>query len=132
MVLYIFAGIGFALLVLPGLYILARFLPWVPAIVFENAGWSGLTRAQELTEGYRWPLAGAIALFALLAIGLMMLLAPLAFLGDAAGGVLLVLVQAVGMAVYYALIAIFTAQIYARLREIKEGLGTAEIAATIQ
>jgi hypothetical protein len=130
-ILYVLAGVGIALFVLPGLYVLARFLPWVAAIVFENAGWSGLTRAQELTEGYRWPLAGAIALFALLGLALAGVLAPFIALGATAGGLLLVPIQAAGTALYYALLAIFTALVYARLREIHEGMSTADIAASI-
>jgi hypothetical protein len=129
--LYVVAGLAFALLVVPGLYVLARFLPWVPAIVFENAGWSGLTRGQELTEGYRWPIAGAMLLFGLLGIGLALLVAPVAVAAGALSPLVLVLVEAVATAVCYALSAVFTALVYARLREIGEGVSVADIAATI-
>lgn len=127
--LYAMAGVGFTLLLVPGLYVMARYLPWVPAIVFENAGWKGLTRAQELTAGYRWPLVGAVVLMGLVIVAMILFLSPLALMGG--GGLVTVLFEGVISGLYYALLAIFTALIYARLREIKEGMTTADIAATI-
>lgn len=123
-------GFGFVLLILPGLYVAARYLPWTAAVVFENAGWSGLGRGQELTEGYRWPLVGAVTLMGLVVIAILLALGPaLVALGEA--GLVGALVEGVLTAVYYALIAVFTALVYIRLREIKDGLSPADIAATI-
>jgi hypothetical protein len=124
------AGVGFAALFVPGLYVLARYLPLVPAIVFENAGWSGLGRAQDLTEGYRWPIAGAILAMGAIGIGLLVVLGPVLM---AAGQslVLAVLLEAVFSGLYYALAAIFTALVYLRLREIREGTTADDIAAGI-
>lgn len=124
------AGLAAIFLIVPGLYVLARFLPWVEAVVFEDAGWSGLGRAQDLTEGYRWPLVGAVVLMALAVVVLMLLTLPLFYMA-ASLGLLSALLQAVISGAYYALIAIYTALIYARLREIKEGLSIEQIAATI-
>jgi hypothetical protein len=122
--------IGFALFILPGLYVIARYLVYVPAIVFEDAGFAGINRAQDLTRFYRWPLVGAVLLVGLLMLGVTLVLGPLAY--AAAGiGVLILLADAILAALYYALIAIFTALVYARLREIKEGLDPRAIAATI-
>ncbi len=42
-----------------------------------------------------------------------------------------VLLEGLVSGFYYALIAVFTAVVYVRLREIKEGLGAAELAQTI-
>jgi hypothetical protein len=130
--LYVLAGIGLALFVIPGLYILARFLPWVAAIVFEDAGWSGLTRAQELTEGYRWPLVGTLLLFMVAGISVAFLMAPVIALATQAGGLVLAIVEAAATALYYALIAVFTALVYARLRELREGMSVEAIAASIE
>lgn len=122
---------GVVLAVLPGLYIAARWLPWAQAVLFENLGWSGLGRAQALTEGRRWPLVGALVLMALpvtailVAAGLV-----LAFVGD--GPVVVVaLTEAVATAIYYGLVACFTALAYLRLRALAEGLDAAAIAAAI-
>lgn len=117
-------------LILPGLYLLARFLPWAPAALFENAGWGGLGRAQELTKGYRWPIVGGI-----LALGLALLLALLVFgpLAVRAEGSLLlsVLIEGVFGGLSYAVFAAFTGLVYLRLREIQEGLSPKDVAATI-
>jgi hypothetical protein len=130
--LYLMAGIGLALFILPGLYVLARFWPWVAAVVFENAGWSGLSRGQELTEGYRWPLAGGLALYLLLIVVVTLFLAPFVALGVEAGPLLLVPVEAALSAILYAMVAVFTALVYVRLRQIKENVTPADIAATIE
>jgi hypothetical protein len=131
-ILYVLAGIGLVLFILPGLYVLARYWPWIAAIVFEDAGWSGFSRAQELTDGYRLPLIGAIALFALLGALILFFLLPFAALGAEAGTLLQIPIAAAVSAIFYALIAVFIALVYARLREIKEGMSQADIAATIE
>ncbi len=123
-------GLALALFIVPGLYVFARFLPWVEAVVFEDAGWSGLGRAQQLTEGYRWPLAGAVLLMGMIVFGLFLLITPL-LVSAADSGFALTVIGAFASALYYSLGAIFTALIYARLREIKEGMTIEQIAATI-
>lgn len=122
--------LGVAALIVPGLYIAGRFLPWTPAVVFENAGWSGLGRAQELTEGYRWPLAGAVlAMGILCALGFAALLPVAALAQDSFA--IAILVDATFSTLVYLLGAAFVAAAYLRLREIREGVGLAEVAASL-
>lgn len=122
--------LGVAALIVPGLYIAGRFLPWTPAVVFENAGWSGLGRAQELTEGYRWPLAGAVlAMGILCALGFAALL-PVVALAQGSFAIA-ILVDATFSTLVYLLGAAFVAAAYLRLREIREGVGLAEVAASL-
>lgn len=123
-------GLGTVLLVAPGLYIIGRYLPWTPAVVFENAGWSGLQRAQALTEGYRWPLAGAALLLGALLIVAVLVLSPLLSAATTSAA-LAILIEGVFSGFYYSLIAIFTALVYMRLREIKEGMTAGQIAESI-
>jgi hypothetical protein len=130
LVLSIATGFGLILFVIPGLYVIARYLPWVQTVVFEDAGWSGIGRAQELTEGYRWPLMGAVLAVALVVLAIAVLLSPVAGL-IAGAGILGVLIEAVFAALYYALMAIFTALAYLRLREIKEGTSLPQISGEI-
>ncbi len=128
--LSIAAALGAVFFIVPGLYILARFLPWVEAVVFEDVGWGGLSRAQDLTEGYRWPLVGAVLLMGAIVVTIIVAISPIVF-ALAGSGLVVVLLEAVVTGFYYALIAIFTALIYARLREVKEGMTIPRIAATI-
>ncbi len=127
-------GLGILLFVVPGLYLAARYLPWTPAIVFENAGWSGLSRAQELTLGYRWPIAGAMLVFGILMVAVAVVSTAIfaAVSGGGEPGLAGLLIAAMSTALYYAFGAVFTALVYARLREIHEGLSVADIAALIE
>ncbi len=130
-------GVGMLLFIIPGFYVAARFLPWVQATVCEDAGWSGLSRAQELTEGYRWPLVGAALVVGIViisaggvigiiaGIGTMILAIPLETFS--VGGWPAVVFNAGISGLFYALLVIFTTLVYARLREIKEGVGIAQI-----
>ncbi|MBA3325930.1 MAG: hypothetical protein H0T41_11935 [Rhodobacteraceae bacterium] len=122
--------LGTLFLLVPGFYIFARFLPWTPAVVFENAGWSGLGRAQALTEGYRWPLVGATLLLGLAGVAIGAALAPL-FVYAKDSAVLVLLLESLFQAFVWALSAILIAQVYLRLRALKEDTMIAEIAASI-
>jgi hypothetical protein len=115
--LSVVAGIGLVLFVLPGLYIMARFLPWIAVVAAEDAGWAGLTRAQELTEGSRMRISVAVFLIAAFGIGAALLLGPVVALAASAGIAALVVLEAVGTAFYYGLSAAFTALVYVRLRQ---------------
>lgn len=132
LVLSIAIAVGFVFLVLPGLYVAARYFPYVPATVFEDAGWQGTNRAEALTLGYRWPLAAAVAVFAAAALGVF-LLAGMPFLLAAAslGTLPGILADATLAALGYSLLAAFSAVVYLRLRALREGLAPEDIAATI-
>jgi hypothetical protein len=64
-------------------------------------------------------------------VALTLLLAPLLFASAAAGAAFGILAEAAISAVYYGLIAVFTALAYLRLRALKEGMDAAAVAATI-
>lgn len=129
--LYMVAGIGLAFFVLPGFYILARFLPWLATILVEDEGWSGLTRAQELTQGQRLSLVGAIAVLAVLGIAAAFLLSPFVALAASAGSPALVLLEAAATALWFAVAACFTAVAYLRLHAISEETDPASTAETV-
>lgn len=121
-------GIGIVFLVVPGLYAAARYLPYAATTVFEDAGWQGITRAETLTRGYRWPLAGLLAVFFLL---ILLVGIPAGVLAGALGPVAAFLSEAFYAAFGYLLGAAFTAAVYLRLRQLQDGVSTAEIAATV-
>lgn len=132
LVYYIAAGIGFVLLIVPGLYILARYSPLVPAIVFEDTGWAGLTRARDLTRGYRWPLVGLLlALSAIFVVFATALGFALAITQPVIGGGIAFLAEVILTALYTAYGALVTGLVYLRLRALNEGMSLPDIAATI-
>lgn len=134
-------GMGLVALLIPGLYLMARFAVLPMAVLADDAGFSGLRRASQLTEGYRWPILGAMLIMLLLttAITLAVFLAPvLAMDGtvETAPGdpdfAILMLSQSLATAAQYALIAVFIAQLYLRLREIKDGSAVGDVAAIFE
>ncbi len=140
--------VGFLLLVVPGLYIAARFWVMVPAMLVEPAGWGALGRASRLSKGYRWPMVGALIVIVIMLIILSLIInavAGLLLFGSMtgalspensaellapSGGAMIIsaVLQAIGGALTYGLLAIFTALLYARLREIKEGTSVEDLA----
>lgn len=122
--------IGLALLVVPGLWILALFSVLAPAIVIEKAGFGGLGRSAALTKEYRWPIVGLIVLFLLILIGINMVIGVASALVSMLFGnlVLDLILEALVSTFGAGLFSILIALIYARLREIKEGVSVDQIA----
>jgi hypothetical protein len=125
-------AIGLVFLVLPGLYVAGRYLPYVPATVFEDRGWEGTSRAEELTRGYRWPLVGALVVFGAMVLAFVLVIGLFVGMGTGTlGRVPTMLVGAAVTAACYAVFATFTAVVYLRLRALREGLSPSDIAATV-
>jgi len=105
----ILATIGFLFFIIPGLWIYGVYSVLVPAIVIERAGFGAMRRSQALTKEYRWPVIGAVLL-------------------------VLICASLLNMAAVFgvALISISVALIYARLREIKEGVGVDNLVAVFE
>ncbi|MHA3914039.1 hypothetical protein [Halovulum sp. GXIMD14793] len=53
-------GAGLILVIVPGLYLAACFYVLVPAIMIEQAGFSGMGRSLDLTNGYRFSIVGLV------------------------------------------------------------------------
>ena len=125
--------IGLFLLIIPGIYIAARFSVLVPAIIVDGAGWSGMGRAQELTKEYRWPIVGALILIALALIAVSLVFAGLVYLAYSLTGLVgYVLVLTVGNTLTTGIIGCFSALLFARLRELKDGVGMTDIATVFE
>ena len=128
-------GLAAVVLILPGLWVYAVFSVMVPAVVIERAGFGGLARSTELTKGFRWPILGALILVGLctgvltFVIGFLTGYIGSSIAGSVIGTVVMVLGVSALTAVSYGLSGIAVALIYARLREIKEGLSVDQIAA---
>lgn len=132
LVLSIAIAIGMVFLIVPGLYVAGRYLPYVVTTVFEDRGWQGTNRAEELTEGYRWPLAWTLVLFGVLMLAFFMAVGiPLSVAAAGLGVVPAVLVGAALTAFAYVVFAAFSAVVYLRLRELREGADAAQVAGEI-
>lgn len=136
----IVAGVGYLLLIVPGLYLTAMFYVYVPAIVFENKGFSGLGRSISLTSGYRWAIVGLMLIFFALVFAISLVIGVVAGVtsvltvgvngaADPGTGFFLVLglFNAVSSALVTPVGIIASALVFTRLREIKEGGSTEEL-----
>lgn len=125
--------IGMMLFLIPGLWVMAVWSAVIPAIVIERAGFSSLGRSATLTKGYRWPIVGTMVLLAVCMMILSVVLlsitgALVAMIGGTPAVVAGVLLYAVASAAGYGIFYIGVALIYARLREIKEGISVETLA----
>ncbi|MEL7114724.1 MAG: hypothetical protein AAGP08_03895 [Pseudomonadota bacterium] len=130
----ILVAIGAIALLIGALWVYAVFCVMSPAVVIERAGFGALGRSAGLTKGYRWPIVGVLIVVWVLifllqfAAGFVLGLLATGLTGSTGGllfyGILFSLIGAFG----YGMGGISVALIYARLREIKEGIGVDEIA----
>lgn len=134
-ILAIVAGIATGLaslaLIIPGLWVYAVFSVFVPAVVVDRAGFGALGRSAQLTKGYRWPIVGTVVIIGICTFVLSFVANFIAGLVDTVGlgTPISVVVAALVNAAVYGLSGISVALIYARLREIKEGVGIDDLAA---
>ena len=121
-------GIGFVLLVIPG--VIAMVMLWVaiPAAVVERLGVIGsLKRSAELTRGYRWKVLGIVLIVMVIAYMSAFLFAGWLFFSPHGP-----VVHSIGLYVARAIYGVVTATVacvgYYYLRAAKEGVDIAEIA----
>ncbi|MET1415956.1 hypothetical protein ABVF61_27045 [Roseibium sp. HPY-6] len=123
-------GLAALAFVLPGLWVYAVFSVMEPAVVIERLGFKGLGRSEKLTKDYRWPIVGALVITWICALVIIIIALVVADLALTSGILAVsIVIYAALTAVGTGLISILTALIYARLREIKEGVSVDEIAA---
>lgn len=132
-VTYLAFTLGLMLLVIPGFWVLAVFFVVVPAIVIDQAGFGGMGRSMSLTKEYRWPIVGAFIIMFICTVLISVLAGFLlglvgAAIGGAAGIIVSLILAGCLYAITNGLMGITIALVYARLREIKEGIGIDKIA----
>lgn len=118
-------------LLVPALWLYAVWSVALPAILIEGHGVAALKRSAALTRGYRWP---ALAALAGLAVCSILLWTALGFVVDLLAGwapASALVLNAVGVLVTGGVFHVGTTLIYARLREIKEGVDTDTIAVVV-
>jgi len=125
--------LGVLLYLLPVSLIFAAFSVTVPAMLVEMIGLSSISRSIDLTKGYRWSIAGVIAVIGAPTVILTLIAGnlilssitlndagtglPLEFSGDS---VLLILAVILALAFAMAVFSTAVTLTYLRLREIKE------------
>jgi hypothetical protein len=146
LVILLFAAPGFVTrdstlmiaMVIPGaalaIYIAAIWAFVTPAIVMEKAGFRSFARSAALTRNYRWPIFTAILLIVLLGVGYSQATKfaldtlfvsefgiPSSFFFHNS-------LQVIAGAILVGFTGVFSATLYARMREIKDGTTVANLA----
>lgn len=128
-------GIGFVLLIVPGVMVYCATAVAVPALIEERRGvYESIERSRALTRGTRWQVFGLVAIcwiFAAVIQGLVGLVrsalsgvAEPAIPDPAIAGI----AEAVSASLSTMIIAVITAALYVELREVKEGATVNELA----
>lgn len=136
----ILTGLGAIALLIGALWVYAVFSVTTPAIVIEGAGFRGMGRSAALTKEYRWPIMGALLLVFLISmllnvavqfiVGLFTF--PSAEAGSTLGIALLIVVMSILQSLTLGLSSITSALIFARLKEIKEGVSVDRLASVFE
>ncbi|MGA0544036.1 YciC family protein [Brevundimonas sp. VNH65] len=128
-------GLGFILLVVPGIILSVIWSASTGALVVENRGiFESLQRSRDLTRGYRWPIFGLIIIYVILSMVIGLLVGGV---GAATGGGFMtgspnVAVNMAATAITNILSGIVAgagaASLYYELRSVKEGVGPEQLA----
>lgn len=121
----IVVGVGFLLLIVPGIIFYIALSVAIPALVEEDLGViASMTRSWELTRGSRWRIFG---LFIILIIAYLVVSAILSFLTSMLGlgfGAFSSIMEGVLAMVFALLTATAAASLYIELRLVKDGATT--------
>ncbi|TCT34796.1 hypothetical protein [Martelella mediterranea] len=119
--------IGSMLFLVPGLWLAGVWAVCVPAIMIEGLGIGALARSSRLTKEYRWPIVGFVVLtYIIISVITFLVAMAAAFLPVPA--ILVAIILGLINGVTTALVSIAVSVAYARLRDIKEGVGYADLA----
>jgi hypothetical protein len=121
-------GLGFILLIIPGLILMTMWFVATPACVVEQLGpFQSMKRSSQLTKGHRWKIFGLI--FVLLIISSIISPALTVSLAAIGGRLLAVTGSVIWHGVWGAFYAIAVVVTYHDLRVAKEGIDIEQIAA---
>jgi hypothetical protein len=121
------AGVGFLLLIIPGIILMIRWSVALPACVVEGLGpVASLGRSANLTKGYRWKIFG---IFLLMWLASILVGSLIGLLSDPFGLTATFIANFVWNAVWAAYYNSVLVMTYHDLRVAKEGIDTDQIAA---
>ncbi|MCF2903856.1 hypothetical protein L0666_02555 [Octadecabacter sp. CECT 8868] len=120
---------GAIALIIGALWVYAVFYVMAPVAVIERGGFGSMGRSAELTKEYRWPIVGLFILVGVVSIALTFVAGfVVAILASIGGPIFAGIGLAMINGLSYAFGGIVVALVYARLREIKEGVDVDQIA----
>ena len=137
LVISILSVIGMIALIVGALWVYAVFYVTAPVAVIEKGGFGSMGRSAALTKEYRWPIVGLFLVVVIISVILQMVGGfVVGGLGFLATGVVGQVIAGVGLSIIvglaYGFGGIAVALVYARLREIKEGVEVDQIATVFE
>ena len=135
----ILSGLGFFLLIIPGVFAVLRWSVAIPARVIEDArGLSSMQRSAELTQGHRMDILGlfivmGLAVFLIECLLLVVFVHPVgSFLAVFASPVTRIAIAPLITFVTAPIFMVVGASLYYQLRSVREGVGTEALAEVFQ
>jgi hypothetical protein len=124
---FLIIELGFILLVVPGIMMACRYFVAIPACVTEQLGpLESMKRSAQLTNGYRWPIFGLMAIiYGASAMPGLVLSRQLAFVGPGYYAYFLILMAF--QLLIGSFITVVTAVSYFRLRLEREGVDISQL-----
>ena len=125
-------GIGFTLLIIPGVFLAVVWSVAIPASVVERPGIFGaFSRSWQLTKGYRWRVLGTLLILLVIVVALSLAVGLFAgvFVLSLDSLIPVLIVNYVIQSFSGALMSVVIAVLYHDLRVAKEGVSTAQLAA---
>jgi hypothetical protein len=120
-------GLGFLLLIVPGLILMTMWFVGTPACVVERTGpWTSLKRSAALTKGHRWKIFGLILLLFIINLIVSQILEVVLLL--VGSDILSIVARLFWGALYGAYYSIAVVMTYHDLRVAKEGIDIEQIA----
>jgi uncharacterized membrane protein (DUF485 family) len=128
----ILIGIGFILLIVPGVIVYLMLIVAVPALVEERRGViASMSRSRELTKGSRLTIFGLVVLFILFYFVLAMIIGFVGLLGTDSP-IVAAIVAAINSTLTGMFMAVMLASLYIELRTVKEGATTDSLASIFE
>ena len=125
-------GIGFFLLIVPGVFLSIIWVACVPALISEHIGvFEAFGRSVMLTEGQRWRILALVLI--VLVIGtivnfvLGLLTSSIFYTASYSPSLMIILMEAIGGVITAMAGSIGSAVLYTRLRQIKDGVDVSQI-----
>ena len=121
--------LGSMLFVIPGLFLMCALYVALPVVAIEKVGIGAMQRSFSLTAGHRWGIFGLVIVLIIASIAFGLAIATLgSVIIDSSALLNNLFIAAALETPLYGAGGVASALTYARLREMKDGIGTEEIA----
>ena len=125
-------GIGFLLLIVPGIFLSIIWVSAVPVLISERVGvFDAFGRSVRLTEGQRWRILALVLIVLVIGTALNfvigLLTSSMYYISSYSPSLMITLMEAIGGVITARFGSIGSAVLYTRLRQIKDGVDLTQV-----